>query len=238
MASTIQLQTTINWASAFCDFEELNIGSGGANNEPAITNANVILQTIVGPPFKWNWNRATVSITTVVGTQDYPTSTTSYGFLEGGSVTLGSSTFGLKEVKQSLEVGTETGRPESIAPQIDNNAGSITFRFLPVPDQIYTIVPFYQQSAPLFTSLSQTWSPIPDKLEYLYSWGFLALSLAYADDQRFPIFNQKFVAHLLGAQQGLSEMEKNMFLDSWNLVTSQQGLANIKMQQGRQALGT
>lgn len=238
MASTIELMTTVNWASAFVDFEELNIGSGGANNEPAITNANTILQTIVGPPFKWNWNRSLVTFATVSGTQDYQESVPTFGFLEGGSITLSGNTFGLKEIKQTLEFGSELGRPESCAPQVDNNSGTITFRFLPVPDNAYSAALFFQQSPPLFTSLTQTWAPIPDKFEYLYSWGFLALSMAYADDQRFPIFNQKFVAHLLGAQQGLSETEKNMFLDSWNIITSQQQLANIKTQQGRQALGT
>jgi hypothetical protein len=235
MPSTILLSATENWASAFANFEPLNIATA---NEPTITNANTILQTIVGPPFKWNWNRSPFgTITTVAGTQDYPLSIANFGFLEGASVTSGGSTIAIKEVKQELTVGTEPGRPQSIAPQIDNNYGTITFRFLPVPDNVYTIVPYGQNSPTLFTSLSQSWAPIPDKLEYLYNWGFVALSLAYSDDQRFPIFNQKFIAHLLGAQQGLSETERNMFLDSWNILTNQNSIANMKAQQGRQAIG-
>lgn len=239
MASTVELQATINWASSFVDFTSLNIGSGGSSNEPAITNANIILQTILGPPFKWNWNRATVSITTAAGTQDYATSAATFGFLEGASATISGSSFALKEIKQDLTVGTESGRPQSIAPQIDDNAGNITFRFLPVPDAIYTVVPYFQKRIPgLFTSLSGTWAPIPDQFQYLYSYGFLALAMAYDDDARFPVFNQKFIAHLLGAQQGLSETERNMFLDTWNLITRQEQLSGLKAQQGRQALGT
>jgi hypothetical protein len=238
MASTIQLQTTINWSSSYVNYEELNIAT---SNEPAISNANTILQTIVGPPFKWNWNRTYPgfgTITCVPGTQDYPLSISTFGFLEGATATLSGSSFAIKEIKQELTVGTEPGRPQSIAPQFDNNSGTITFRFLPVPDQAYSVVPYGQNSPPLFTTLAQTWAPIPDKFEYLYNWGFLALSMAYTQDERFPIFNQKFVAHLLGAQQGLSETERNMFLDSWNILTSQNSLAAIKQNQGRQALGT
>jgi hypothetical protein len=237
LPSTIQLQQTVNWSSAYVNFEELNIGSG---NEPAFTNANTILQTILGPPFKWSWNRASTTFPTVVGQQDYPISVPTFGFLEGASVTLSGNTFAIKEIKQELTVGSEPGRPESIAAQLDNNAGTITFRFLPVPDQIYTVSPYFQQAMPaLFTSLTQTWTPVPDlRFSYIYNWGFLALSMAYSDDQRFPIFNQKFVAHLLGAQGGLTETEKTMFLDSWNLVTRQEQLVGIKAQQARQAMGT
>ena len=235
MPSTVTLQSTVNWAQAFVDFESLNIGSG---NEPAITNANIVLSTILGPPFKWSFNRAVASaITTVVGTQDYALSISAFGFLEGASAAFAGNTFAIKEIKNELTVGTEQGRPQSMAPQLDNNAGSITFRFLPVPDAIYTITPYYQQSPTLFTALSGTWAPIPDKFMYIYSYGFLALTMAYSDDARFPIFNQKFVAHLLGAQQGLTETERNMFLNSWNLITRQEGLVSLKDQQGRAALG-
>ena len=52
------------------------------------------------------------------------------------------------------------------------------------------------------------------------------------------MFNQKFVAHLLGTQQGLTETERNLFIDTWNLITRQEALMGIKTQQGRQALGT
>lgn len=240
MPSTVTLQTTANWSSGFVDFISLNIGSGGANNEPAITNANTILQTILGPPFKWNWNRAVLSpITTVAGTQDYPLAAANFGFLEGASVVPASgTTCAITEIKQDLTVGSEQGQPVSMAAQLDDGAGNITFRFLPVPDGVYMITPYVQKSPPsLFTSLSGTWTPIPDKFEYLYNWGFLALAMAYDDDARFPIINQKFIAHLLGAQQGLSETEKNLFLETWNIQTRQIQNSQIKSQQGRQALG-
>ena len=236
MASTIQLQNTINWSIGFIDFAPENIGSG---NEPAITNANTVMQTILGPPFRWNWNRDVVSVTTIVGTQDYATSAATFGFIEAASATLSGTTFAIKEVKQDLTIGTEQGRPQAIAAQIDNNAGTITFRFLPVPDAIYTVSVQFQKKIPaLISALATTWTPIPDQYSYIYNYGFLALLLAYDDDPRFQIFNQKFVAHLLGTQQGLTETERNMFIETWNLMSRQEYLMGIKSQQGRQALGT
>jgi hypothetical protein len=236
MASTIQLQSTVNWASSFINFE---VPTVGASNEPTITNANTVLQTILGPPFKWNWNRATVTVTTVGGTQDYATSAATFGFIESAGAALGSNTFAIKEIKQELSIGQEQGRPQSIAAQIDDNAGNITFRFLPVPDGIYTVTVTFQKKIPaLFAALSTFWAPIPDQYSYIYNYGFLALTMAYDDDPRFPLFNQKFVAHLLGTQQGLTETERNLFIDTWNLITRQEALMGIKTQQGRQALGT
>lgn len=235
MASTIQLSSTVAWTSAFIYFASPNIG---ANNEPAITSANTVMQAILGPPFKWNWNRATVNVTTTSGTQDYATPASTFGFIESASATISGTTFALKEMKQELSVGTELGRPQSIAPQIDDNAGNITFRFLPVPDAAYTVTVTFQKKIPaLFSSLSTTWAPIPDQYSYIYNYGLLALTLAYKGDSRFPIINQKFVAHLLGAQQGLTETERNLFIDTWNLISRQEYLMGVKTQQGRAALG-
>ena len=209
MASTIQLQSTVNWASSFIDFKVPTIG---ANNEPSITSANVVMQTILGPPFRWNWNRNNVVFPTVVGTQDYAITVgidgaiVTFGFIEAASATI---------------------------------AGTITFRFLPVPDAIYTVSVQFQKKVPaLFAALATTWTPIPDQYAYIYNYGLLALTMAYDDDPRFPLFNQKFIAHLLGAQQGLSETERNLFIDTWNLIARQEALMGIKTQQGRMALGT
>jgi hypothetical protein len=234
--STIELQNTYNWAYGFTQFEPLSVTA--AAGEPALTNANTVYQAILGPPFRWNFNRSTVSFPCTAGTQDYATSVPTFGFIESASTTLSGASYAIDEVKQTLTVSAAQGRPKSIAAQIDNNSGTITFRLIPVPDQAYTVTVTFQAAAlTLFTGLSQTWAPIPDKFSYIYNYGFLALSLAYADDARFPMFNQKFVAHLLGAQQGLTETERNLFIDTWNLITRQENLNAIKTQQGRASLG-
>ena len=236
MASTIQLSSTVNWSECFIDFEVPTIGSA---NEPSITNANTVMQTILGPPFKWNWNRSSLTFSTAIGTQDYSVSASTFGFIESAAMTAAGFTIAVKEIKQDLTIGFEQRRPQSIAAQLDDNSGNITFRLLPVPDAIYTATVTFQKKSPaLFSSLSTTWTPIPDQYSYIYNYGFLALTLAYNDDPRFPMFNQKFVAHLLGTQQGLTETERNLFIDTWNLITRQEALMGIKTQQGRQALGT
>jgi len=39
--------------------------------EPAVSSANIILQTILGAPFRWRWNRSVIGFVTQVGQQDY-----------------------------------------------------------------------------------------------------------------------------------------------------------------------
>src|SRR5277367_5509362 len=58
MSSTINLAATVNWALPFLSYKPVN---QGINNEPAISCANTVLQTILGPPFSWRWNRASLT---------------------------------------------------------------------------------------------------------------------------------------------------------------------------------
>lgn len=83
MAATIKVDDTINFTRPFVNWANLTIGT---NSEPALTAANMTLQTLVGPPFVWPWNRATVSFLTTQGTQDYNTAIADFGYLE--SVTI------------------------------------------------------------------------------------------------------------------------------------------------------
>jgi hypothetical protein len=68
MPSTIQLFQTADWVKRFLFRRPINLGNG---NEPAVTSANMILQTILGPPFKWRWNRVVIGFVTQAGIQDY-----------------------------------------------------------------------------------------------------------------------------------------------------------------------
>ena len=227
----ITLQNTINWAQPFVRFMPLNIGT---SNEPSITNANIIQQTILGAPFVWNWNRKTLSITTIAGTQDYNQAIGDFGFLEKASITSGSTTFELSNTEPVLGDGAERDRPHTIAPQIDDNNGHLSFRLLPIPDAVYTVKVIYQAKAPVLTSLSDSWA-IPDRFAYIFNRGFLALSFEYADDPKFQVENQKFVSALLGAAEGLSEQSRNVFLGHWLSVTGQ--TASGKSQQGLSSRG-
>ena len=144
----------------------------------------------------------------------------------------------ISTVQNILGSGAETGSPSMIAPQLDDNAGNITFRFLPVPDQIYQINIIHQKRIPaLIATTAGTWAPIPDHYSYIYQHGFLALLMAYWNDPRWTVFNQKFVASLLGAAEGLSEEQRNLFQKAWlDSITEQQG-AGLRTQQGHAGRG-
>lgn len=74
----------MNWAQSFGGFRLLNLGN---SNEPAVTCANVILQTIISPPFCWNWNRGSVSFVVTAGMQDWAETVANFGFIEKASYT-------------------------------------------------------------------------------------------------------------------------------------------------------
>jgi hypothetical protein len=85
MAATKTVQDSINWVKPFVNWANLTIGT---NQEPALTSANLSLQTIVGPPFVWPWNRNNTFFLTTVGQQDYTVSLSNFGFLEAASIEL------------------------------------------------------------------------------------------------------------------------------------------------------
>lgn len=64
----ITVKMTMEWAKRFASNRPSNIGTGV---QPAITNANLILQTILGAPFRWRWNRVVTGFYTTAGQQDY-----------------------------------------------------------------------------------------------------------------------------------------------------------------------
>jgi hypothetical protein len=66
--STITILQTTEWAKKFCFLRPSALGNF---LEPAVTNANTILQTILGAPFAWRWNRVVVGFVCNIGQQDY-----------------------------------------------------------------------------------------------------------------------------------------------------------------------
>jgi hypothetical protein len=85
MAATKSLQDSINWIRPFLNWASVTIG---VNSEPAVTSANQALQTIVGPPFVWPWNRNYTYFFTNIGQQDYNAAISGFGFLESASIEL------------------------------------------------------------------------------------------------------------------------------------------------------
>lgn len=68
VTSSIKLLRTMEFAKKF----NFNRSSAIGNfTEPALTSANTILQTIMGAPFSWWWNRIMIGFITTIGQQDY-----------------------------------------------------------------------------------------------------------------------------------------------------------------------
>lgn len=236
MASNFNLQDTVNWCEPFMSGKPLFLG---AINQPALTSANIVLQTILSPPFTWRWNRAEAApFNTVVGNTDNAAALADFGFIERAFLKLAQQpTYEIPNIKDSLgpASASEEDRPHTIAAQLDDNAGNITFRVNPAYDQIYSAVVMYQKKAPIMLSLASTWSPMPDEMSFIYNHGFLAMCLLFDDDARFQIINSKFVAALLSSSQGLSEMQRNIFAERWTTQVAQAETAGLKARQGVQA---
>jgi hypothetical protein len=67
-SSTNTLLRTIEWT------KKLNFGRRSAIGnflEPAMTSANTVMQTMLGAPFAWRWNRVVTGFITTPGQQDY-----------------------------------------------------------------------------------------------------------------------------------------------------------------------
>lgn len=81
-SSSITLLQTMEWAKKF-NFQR----SSAIGNflEPAVTSANTVLQTIVGAPFAWRWNRNIIGFVTATGQQDY----TLFNYLPSTAIKLG-----------------------------------------------------------------------------------------------------------------------------------------------------
>ena len=58
MSVTRNIQASALFSMPFIGYQPVSISNG----EPAITAANLTKQTILGPPFKWPWNRGTFHI--------------------------------------------------------------------------------------------------------------------------------------------------------------------------------
>jgi hypothetical protein len=319
--STIKINDTIE----FCKRLSFNRNFGIGNSlEPALTAANMTIQTILNPPFIFWWNAQEISFTcstapptsaitnvalsgnivtlqtlnswavndvilvsgltgaaflngaaltvlpgatstqvtayfnrnasygptadagtlTKSTTQDYTVNIPQFSHIEHASVldafSTNSSTGALNskwyelEVKETLSTDSILGRPQFITPHFEDPNGNVTFRVMPAPSNNYPVSVHCQLAPPLITSLNQTWGPLPDFMQHVYTWGFLSLMWAFADDPRVGFATQKFTSGLLARAEGISEEDRNTFLNNWNMLTGQQ---QAKFNQGQQARG-
>lgn len=173
------------------------------------------METILAPPFAWQWNRSSITFNTVIGQSDYSQSLPTFGWLERATIynsTLEPPTYEL-EIKTAISADGDNIRPAYICPLLDDNAGNITFRIFPIPDLVYTVTLMFQKAPLLASSLSGTWAPIPDKFQFMYSRGLLAQLHAMYSMQMYLQEMDMFWRQLVGAAEGLSESQKAIFLE-------------------------
>lgn len=214
-ACTNTIQSTVNWCLAYT-LTRPPTGVAGIANEPALTNANLIAATILGPPFAWQWNRATATFNTVIGMSDYTVSLPNFGYIEKATLTYANpNNPQIVEIQVSplLAASGKPNRPSLITIANDDNAGNITFRLTAIPDQVYTVTVIYQNAPIRITSLSQTWAPIPDKYNFLYERAMLAQLRATYDAATYVMELQLFLRQLVGCSEGLSDTAKAIFLE-------------------------
>lgn len=90
------------------------------------------------------------------------------------------------------------------------------------------------ESNPAF-AINVSWYPIPDYYSDIYNWLFLSEALSVADDPRSQLYRQRGVAAFLAKSSGLSEMQKNAFIQQWMSYNREtQGLV-LQIQQASQS---
>lgn len=211
MSVNLNLIKTIKWTKPFLHNQPL----GFSDQEPALTTGNMVLGTIISAPLKWPWNRGRFAFNTIVGVCDYTRSLPDFGFLEDQWVNDAGMVYPLTGA-YSLPFATgTTSRPTAIAAQEEDGAGNVLFRTKEMPGKIYTVNGSYQRATPMLTSLATPLAPLPDKLAYVFNWGFLAVTSLLNNDPRAPVFEKFFIGRLLGLQGGLSDVDRNIFLNLW-----------------------
>jgi hypothetical protein len=293
--TTKTIQDTVNWAKRFSFERNPVIGN---SLEPALTSAQMVLQSIMSPPFDWWWSNLEIGFTcnptaavatstivsisggvvtvtapntfsvgspvlpsalatltglngqllviltasssqftasvptlangtdtvgtfTALSTQDYTVAVPNFSHIEHASILdIGATPPKWWEltVKNNLSLESSKNRPQFIGPHVEDGNGNVTFRLASAPDKAYPVSLHIQLTAPQVTSINQTWAPLPDFMEYIYEWGFLSLLWAFADDPRSEGANQKFKAGILARAEGLTEEEKNIFLNNWEAL--------------------
>jgi len=130
--------------------------TAGFGLEPTTSICSMVRNSLLSAPITWYFNRDEITFVTVVGQQDYPVSITNNDFSFIEKVTLTDDQGNVWELKDSLNntalaVSAFQQRPSACAAQqVYYTTGQqyVKFRFLGVPDQIYTVTVTYQKLQP------------------------------------------------------------------------------------------
>lgn len=232
------VQTSINILQVALGFW---VPTLGINNEPAMSAANMTQQVMLSPPFRWAWNRNKITFNTIASplTQDYVQAVTDFGFIETATIQLPAAgkIFALN-TKNVTPIGesSDPQQPTSLTVQLNNVGTNITLRFLGVPDKIYATTVWYQKFSPQLTDPTSLWTP-PDYMSFVYNRGLLAHLYEARGDARAQSEKVAFAAALLSIAEGLTDTEKNIFLEQFLANPRMREALQVKTGQGVQARG-
>jgi hypothetical protein len=83
-------------------------------------------------------------------------------------------------------------------------------------------------------AVNASWFPVPDYYSDIYNWLFLSEALAITDDPRSQTYRQRGVASFLAKADGLTEMQRNAFIQQWLNYQRESQSVTLKLQQGTQ----
>jgi hypothetical protein len=212
LMGSLSIQNSMTFVQSLIDNQRLNVN----NNEPGVTMANIVLGTMLGPPFVYRQNRTNISFpVSAAGGTDYTQSVPNMGFVETQWLT--DATGDILELNGATALAKVSSKrtPTMIAAQYDDNEGNITFRINSVPDAPYTAYLDLQNCAPLISSPADTFTPLSDYFGYLFNKGMLSEGALLVNDSRFSIWRSEWIAQLLATQDGLDAQAKDMFYNQF-----------------------
>jgi len=216
MSSSLTLSDSVVFCSTLIKGQRLDVN----NQQPGLTMGNIVLGRVVGPPFIWRQNRATTNFPiSAAGGTDYAVSLPNLSRIETQWLQDAAGKDIPLEGAIALPKNSTQARPVKVAPQYDDNQGNITFRFNSTPSAPYMAFFDFQQKPQLMTSFASNWGPVADEYGYIFNMGLLAFAGLLVNDARFTIWERDFVSNLLGAQDGLDEQAKAIFIGDWMNVT-------------------
>jgi hypothetical protein len=226
--TSLTLTNVANWTLPILKQQPLNVN----NQEPGLTNGNMVLQHMLSPPLRWRWNRGTFSFTCIPlaagppivnAKYDYPLSLSDFGYLEDQWI-IDPDKGDVYPLAGALSLNRPTvvtpSRVTQIAPQNDDGAGNIVFRTKEIPNKAYTIEGEYQKKPTLIVSMASTFGPVPDEFAFVFNLGYLTFCSLLINDSRFPIFERYYISRLLSLHGGLDEQDYAIFTGNWMSYTA------------------
>lgn len=92
------------------------------------------------------------------------------------------------------------------------------------------------QTDPAFVT-NFSWAPIPDSYSDVYNNLFLSEAMAMVDDARAQLYRARGVAAFISKAQGLTDMQKNAFVQQWLARSQESATSALRVQQGVGARG-